>query len=79
MLWVLIALLVIILIIAFNTIKVVKQSEFYIIERLGKFHKVSDVGLTVIISFVEHNSINTDSNVILSNNTLWWNIHCLLF
>ena len=31
MLWVLIALLVIILIIAFNTIKVVKQSEGYII------------------------------------------------
>ena len=54
MLWVLIALLVIILIIAFNTIKVVKQSEVYIIERLGKFHKVADAGLTVIIPFVDH-------------------------
>ncbi len=30
MMWVLIALLVIILIIAFNTIKIVKQSEVYI-------------------------------------------------
>ena len=54
MMWVLIALLVIILIIAFNTIKVVKQSEVYIIERLGKFHKVADAGLTVIIPFVDH-------------------------
>ena len=54
MLWVLIALLVIILIIAFNTIKVVKQSEVYIIERLGKFHKVADAGLTVIIPFIDH-------------------------
>lgn len=42
------------LIIAFNTIKVVKQSEVYIIERLGKFHKVADAGLTVIIPFVDH-------------------------
>ena len=54
MMWVLIALLVIILIIAFNTIKIVKQSEVYIIERLGKFHKVADAGLTVIIPFVDH-------------------------
>ena len=54
MLWVLLILLVIILIIAFNTIKIVKQSEVYIIERLGKFHKVADAGLTVIIPFVDH-------------------------
>ena len=54
MMWVLIALLVIILIIAFNTIKIVEQSEVYIIERLGKFHKVADAGLTVIIPFVDH-------------------------
>ena len=52
--WILLALLVIILIIAFNTIKIVKQSEVYIIERLGKFHKVADAGLTIIIPFVDH-------------------------
>ena len=54
MLWVLLVLLIIILIIAFNTIKIVKQSEVYIIERLGKFHKVADAGLTIIIPFVDH-------------------------
>ena len=51
---VLVILLVIILIIAFFSIKIVKQSEVYIIERLGKFYKVADAGLTVIIPFFDH-------------------------
>ena len=52
--WVLIILLIIILIIAFKSIKIVKQSEVYIIERLGKFHKIADAGLTIIIPFIDH-------------------------
>ncbi len=52
--WFLIVLLVIVLIIAFKSIKVVKQAEVYIIERLGKFHKVADAGLTIIIPFLDH-------------------------
>ena len=51
--WVLLVLLVIIVVIAFNSIKVVRQSEVYIIERLGKFHKVADAGLTIIIPFID--------------------------
>ena len=50
----LIVLLVIILIIAIKSIKVVRQSEVYIIERLGKFHKIADAGLTIIIPFFDH-------------------------
>ncbi len=50
----LIAFLAIVIIIAFKSIKVVKQSEVYIIERLGKFHKIADAGLTIIIPFVDH-------------------------
>ena len=49
----LIILLVIIIIIAIKSIKVVRQSEVYIIERLGKFHKIADAGLTIIIPFVD--------------------------
>ena len=49
-----IVVLVLVLIIAFKTIKVVKQSEVYIIERLGKFHKVADAGLTIIVPFIDH-------------------------
>ena len=49
----LIVLLVIIAIIAFKTIKIVKQSEVYIIERLGKFYKVADAGLTIIVPFID--------------------------
>ena len=50
----LLVLLVIILIISAMTIKIVKQSEVYIIERLGKFYKVADAGLTIIIPFFDH-------------------------
>ena len=49
-----IILLVLVLIIGFKTIKIVKQSEVYIIERLGKFHKIADAGLTIIIPFMDH-------------------------
>ncbi len=52
--WFLLFLLIIILIIAFMSIKIVKQSEVYIIERLGKFYKVADAGLTIIIPFFDH-------------------------
>ena len=52
--WFLLVLLVIILIIAAMSIKIVKQSEVYIIERLGKFYKVADAGLTIIIPFFDH-------------------------
>lgn len=46
---------IIVAIIAFivASIKIVRQSEVYIIERLGKFHKVADAGLTVIIPFID--------------------------
>ena len=44
----------ILVVIAVKSIKVVKQSEVYIIERLGKFHKLADAGLTVIIPFFDH-------------------------
>ena len=50
----LVVLLVIILVIAIKSIKVVRQSEVYIIERLGKFHKIADAGLTIIIPFFDH-------------------------
>lgn len=52
--WFLLVLLVIILIIAASSIKIVKQSEVYIIERLGKFYKVADAGLTIIVPFFDH-------------------------
>ena len=52
--WFLLVLLIIILIIAAMSIKIVKQSEVYIIERLGKFYKVADAGLTIIVPFMDH-------------------------
>lgn len=51
--WFLIILLAIILVVAFSSIKIVKQAEVYIIERLGRFNKVADAGLTIIIPFID--------------------------
>ena len=39
--------LALIIVLLVKSIKVVKQSEVYIIERLGKFHKAADAGLLI--------------------------------
>ena len=49
----LIILLLVMLLAAFMSIKIVRQAEVYIIERLGKFHKIADAGLTLMIPFVD--------------------------
>jgi len=49
----LIFVLVIVAIIALLTIKVVKQSEVYVIERFGKYHKTAQAGLNFILPFVD--------------------------
>ena len=49
----LIIFLVLIIVVLFMSIKIVRESEVYIIERLGKFHKVADAGLTIIIPFID--------------------------
>lgn len=54
MIWFFLILLALIILFAFMSIKIVRQSEVYIIERLGKFHKVADAGLTIIIPFIDH-------------------------
>ena len=49
----LLVIFIIIVILALKTIKVVRQSEVYIIERLGRFHKVAEAGLTIIVPFID--------------------------
>jgi len=44
----------IIVIIAVRSIKIVQQSEVCIIERLGRFHKVADAGVNIIIPFIDN-------------------------
>ena len=43
----------IVLIIALFSIKIVKQAEVYVIERFGKFYKIADAGLNIILPFVD--------------------------
>ena len=52
--WIFLIILALLIVLACFSIKIVRQSEVYIIERLGKFHKVADAGLTLIIPFIDH-------------------------
>jgi len=54
MIFALIIIIALIVIFTAMSVKIVRQSEVYIIERLGKFHKIADAGLTIIIPFVDH-------------------------
>ena len=62
----LIIIAIILIVFVAMSVKIVRQSEVYIIERLGKFHKIADAGLTIIIPFVD----NVRSIVSLKQQTL---------
>ena len=47
-------LVVVIFIVGFSTIKIVRQSEVFIIERLGKFHMAATPGLNIIVPFFDN-------------------------
>ena len=49
----LIALIILIVITLFKTIKIVPQQQAWIIERLGKFHSTKIAGLNFIIPFID--------------------------
>ncbi len=61
-----IILLVFVALIAFNSIKVVRQSEVRIIERFGKYHKTAQAGLNFILPFID----NTRAVVSLKQQTM---------
>ena len=46
-------LLVLVLVALFNSIVIVRQTEAYIVERVGKFHGILDVGFHMIIPFFD--------------------------
>ena len=50
----LVVLFLIIVVIAIRSIKIVKQSEVCIIERLGRFHKVAEAGVNIIVPFIDN-------------------------
>jgi regulator of protease activity HflC (stomatin/prohibitin superfamily) len=49
----LIVIFLIIVVLAIRSIKIVQQSEVCIIERLGRFHKVAEAGVNIIVPFVD--------------------------
>ncbi len=51
--WYVLGAFVLFVIIVGFSIKVVRQAEVYVIERVGKFHKVASAGLNIIFPFVD--------------------------
>jgi regulator of protease activity HflC (stomatin/prohibitin superfamily) len=58
--------LFIIVVIAYKSIKVVTQSEVYVIERFGRFHKTATAGLNIIFPFMDR----VRAKVSLKQNTM---------
>ncbi len=48
-----ILLVVFVIIIAFSSIKIIRQATVGVVERLGKFHKIAEQGVNVIIPFID--------------------------
>lgn len=55
-----IAILIVVFIFVFSTVKIVKQSEVKIIERLGKYHKTAQSGLNIVIPILDRVSRTVD-------------------
>ncbi len=46
-------LVIFVIIIAFSSIKIIRQATVGVVERLGKFHKIAEQGINVIIPFID--------------------------
>lgn len=67
---VLLVLLVIVVVLAFFGVYVVPQQSIYIIERLGKFHKVSGAGIHAMIPFIDRRAAIMDMRIRQLENTI---------
>ncbi len=48
------AIVLFVIIVAYSSIKIIKQATVGIVERLGKYHKTAEKGINIIIPFVDH-------------------------
>jgi len=60
-----IVLIIVGVIFALTSVKIVKQSEVYIIERLGKFHKKAESGLNIVIPLLDRVANKIDLRTIV--------------
>ena len=67
---ILLVLLVIVVVLAFFGVYVVPQQSIYIIERLGKFHKVSGAGIHAMIPFIDRRAAIMDMRIRQLENTI---------
>ena len=83
-----IALIIFALIVAFSTIKLVNQASVKIIERLGKFHKVAESGLNIIVPFIDkvrstldlrEQLIDIDPQSVITRDNVTMQVDCVVY
>jgi len=51
--WLVILIVIVLLIVIIKSLYIVQQQQVYVIERLGKFHKMSYQGLHIKVPFID--------------------------
>ncbi len=76
------------LIVAFASIKLVSQASVKIIERLGKFHKVANSGLNIIVPFIDkvratldlrEQLIDIDPQSVITRDNVTMQVDCVIY
>ncbi len=83
-----IALIIFVVIVAFSSVKVVNQASVKIIERLGKFHKLAQSGLNIIVPFIDkvrstldlrEQLIDIDPQSVITRDNVTMQVDCVVY
>ena len=83
-----VALAILAIVFAYSTIKVVSQGKVKVIERLGRFHKLAEGGLNIIVPFVDTVRVEHDlrdgikdieTQPVITRDNVTMNVNCVVF
>ena len=83
-----IALIIFVVIVAFSSVKVVNQASVKIIERLGRFHKLAQSGLNIIVPFIDkvrstldlrEQLIDIDPQSVITRDNVTMQVDCVVY
>lgn len=83
-----VVLLIFVVIVSVSTIKVVNQASVKIIERLGKYHKLAESGLNIIVPFIDkvrstldlrEQLIDIDPQSVITRDNVTMQVDCVIY
>ncbi len=83
-----VVILIFVVIVSISTIKVVNQASVKIIERLGKYHKLAESGLNVIVPFIDkvrstldlrEQLIDIDPQSVITRDNVTMQVDCVIY